>query len=121
MRNLIIDGTKETPEIEFADGVFTMSGRSLPEDADYFYKPICQYLEEFVNDNRLMIFNFEMDYYNTMSMRYLSKIFSIINEGYKSGKGVVINWFYRRCDENMQELGEGYKDIYKFKFNIMLR
>jgi hypothetical protein len=119
--DLRIRGEKDTPEIDFnGNGYFTMSGRSIPEDCDEFYQPICDYIERFIHYGEQLIFNFDLDYYNTMSLRYLSKIFSLINEMNKKGKAVMVNWYHRKNDEDMLDIGKDFKKIYKFKkFNIL--
>jgi len=133
MKDLFIKGTNDTPEIDFKSnesiivrkkqlkcGIFKMTGVSIPFDADTFYFTVIDYLELFAIQGQMIIFDFEMDYYNTHSLRYLSKIFSILNEMVNKNKSVMINWRYRVIDEDMKEIGEDYKELYPdLKFNII--
>ena len=133
MKDLFIKGTNDTPEIDFKSnesiivrkkqlkcGIFKMTGVSIPFDADTFYFTVIDYLELFAIQCQMIIFDFEMDYYNTHSLRYLSKIFSILNEMVNKNKSVMINWHYRVIDEDMKEIGEDYKELYPdLKFNII--
>jgi len=133
MKDLFIKGTNDTPEIDFKSnesiivrkkqlkcGIFKMTGVSIPFDADTFYFTVIDYLELFAIQCQMIIFDFEMDYYNTHSLRYLSKIFSILNEMVNKNKSVMINWRYRVIDEDMKEIGEDYKELYPdLKFNII--
>jgi len=133
VKDLFINGTNDTPEIDFKSneniiikkkqlkcGLFKMSGISIPFDADTFYFKVIDYLEIFAIQGQMIIFDFEMDYYNTHSLRYLSKIFSILNDMIKNNKSVMVNWKYRLIDEDIQEIGEDYKELYPdLKFNVI--
>ena len=133
MKDLFIRGTADTPEIDFKanetlkinkktlkGGIFKMTGISIPFDADTFYFKVIDYIELFSLKGDMLIFEFEMDYYNTHSLRYLSKIFSILNDMVKKGKSVLVNWKHRKIDEDMQEIGEDYKELYPdLTFNVI--
>ena len=50
MEPLIINGTEDTPEIVFncVDNIFQISGKSLPDDALSFYKPVRDWIDEYI-------------------------------------------------------------------------
>ncbi|MFW6218817.1 MAG: SiaC family regulatory phosphoprotein, partial [Bacteroidota bacterium] len=65
MESYKISGTDDTPEIVLnADTeVFSFSGRSLPEDAVGFYRPVFSWLEKyFENPKPLSRFIFKLTY-----------------------------------------------------------
>lgn len=120
MDRLHIIGTANTPEINFNPiiGLFVISGRSIPEDADIYYYPVIRYLEAFnneiirLNNKDIKIeFIFNLIYYNTLSIRYLNKIVSLINE-LKKNITVEIKWYYDKYDEYLEEMGEDFNVTY---------
>jgi hypothetical protein len=117
--NLIIYGTSETPEIVFLlDGSFIMRGRSVPDDPDYFYIPIVRYLENFEQLKKNVFFTFHLDYYNTSSFKWLTRIFTILQEISKHNK-VVVKWEYLDIDEDLKEVGEELKDMFKIDMKLI--
>lgn len=121
MNTLIIDDTKETPRVHFDPGnnIFEISSRSLPEDADEFYIPIIKWLEDYVEKpNPVTNFTFKLDYYNTASARYITKIVKILD---KLGEehDVKVYWYYREIDEDMQAMGEEYAEMTEIDFELI--
>ena len=121
MNTLIIDDTKETPRIHFDPGnnIFEISCRSLPEDADEFYIPIINWLEHYSErPNPITNFTFKLDYYNTASARYITRIVKILD---KLGEthDVKVYWYYREIDEDMQAMGEEYCEMTDIDFELI--
>jgi len=52
MEVLSIKGTQETPEVmlDKQSGVFSISGKSLPEDVKEFYNPLIEWIENYSNE-----------------------------------------------------------------------
>ena len=110
MDPIMINATEDTPGIRLdaGNGIFEISGRSLPEDVIKFYKPILDWLDEYAqspNDNT--VFNFKLSYFNTAS----SKIILDILMKLEGVKNIAIKWYYPSDDEDMMEAGEEYADI----------
>jgi len=117
--NLIIYGTSETPEIVFLlDGSFIMRGRSVPDDADYFYIPIVRYLENFEQLHKNVFFTFHLDYYNTASYKWLTRMFTILKGIAKHNK-VVIKWEFLDIDEDLKEIGEELKEMFNLDMKLI--
>jgi hypothetical protein len=121
MNTLIIDDTKETPRVHFDPGnnIFEISSRSLPEDADEFYIPVIKWLEDYSEKpNPVTNFTFKLDYYNTASARYVTRIVKILD---KLGKtyDVKVYWYYREIDEDMQAMGEEYGEMTEIDFELI--
>ncbi|MDR1761928.1 MAG: DUF1987 domain-containing protein, partial [Bacteroidales bacterium] len=51
MESLFIQGTDETPQVcyNIETGIFTLSGRSLPENAIDFYAPVLAWVEQLLS------------------------------------------------------------------------
>ena len=52
MEILNLEGTEDTPKIilDKKNGIFEISGRSLPEDSAEFYRPVLEWIEKYSSD-----------------------------------------------------------------------
>ena len=76
-----IAATEDTPEVLLDDkvGAFKISGRSLPEDAFWFYNPIVEWLVEYSKSPLDKTeFHFNLEYFNTASAKQVFKIANIL-------------------------------------------
>ncbi len=100
--------TDESPLVELngENGIFQFEGRSMPEDAFNFFKPVIEWLEEYVEDPKdSTTANFKMDYFNSGSVKQIFTILCILEELLESGKEISINWYFKKGDELMQSKG----------------
>ncbi|WP_250630538.1 DUF1987 domain-containing protein [Rhodoflexus caldus] len=112
MENFFLEETSKTPKLSFdvSTGKFLMSGRSIPENSIEFYKPLFEWLDEYVKKPcPKTSFDIKLEYFNTSSSKCLVEIFRRL-EKVTDGE-VVINWFYEEDDEDMQESGEDFKEL----------
>ena len=122
MKSLSIKGTQETPDVTFdkESGVFSISGKSLPEDVKEFYYPIIDWVAEYAKvPNQKTNLKVKMDYFNTASSKMILEIFEKFKEMHDKGFGVVVDWYYQDDDEDMQDAGEDYADIVEVPFNFI--
>jgi len=116
------EGTPKTPTVNFnADtGIVEIKGRSIPENSIEFYKPLVDWLEEYLaNPAALTNVNIQLEYFNTSSSKCILDVFKKLEAIYKSGNEVVINWHYEEDDEDMLEAGEDYQSIIKIPFKMI--
>ncbi len=115
--------TNKTPEIKLdaANGQFLIAGRSIPENSIEFYKPLFDWLDNYV-DSPLTetVMNVKLEYFNTSSSKCLVEVFRRLETLKSNGKGIVINWYYEEDDEDMQESGEDFKEIIKVPINMLV-
>lgn len=112
MENFFLEETSKTPKLSFdvSTGKFLMSGRSIPENSIEFYKPLFEWLDEYVkNPCNKTDFDIKLEYFNTSSSKCLVEIFRRLEK--IKDKEVVINWYYEEDDEDMQESGEDFKEL----------
>lgn len=117
-----IEGTPKTPTVDFnaEKGVIEIKGRSIPENSIEFYKPLVDWLEEYMNSPKeLTEVNIQLEYFNTSSSKCILDVFKKLEGIYKGGNEVVINWHYEEDDEDMLEAGEDYQSIIKIPFKMM--
>ncbi|MCQ2608466.1 MAG: DUF1987 domain-containing protein [Bacteroidales bacterium] len=122
MENYFIEETEDTPRIEFSaeSHVFTISGRSLPENAIDFYAPVLEWVDKTLDENERESFTFEIkiEYFNTSSSKQLAKLFLTI-EKYFEKHDILIKWFYEKEDLDMLMSGNQYSKFLKLNFKFI--
>lgn len=122
MENYYIAGTEDTPQIEFDSDnrIFTISGRSLPENAIEFYAPIFEWLEKTLSEaeRNSFIFEVKIEYFNTSSSKQLAKLFLTI-EKFVEQHDILIKWFYEKEDLDMLMSGNQYSKFLKLNFKFI--
>ncbi len=121
MNPLYIQATDDTPEIHFdkTQGIFRITGKSLPEDVISFYTPAFSWLEQYISDpNEHTKVEVKVVYFNSASQRALNEIFTILSRVRIKNKEIVVDWYFIEDDEEMCEAGEEYADITKIEFNF---
>ena len=122
MDPLKIEGTPKTPTVYFDanKGRIEIKGRSIPENSIEFYKPLVDWLDEYLNQTaektEVII---QLEYFNTSSSKCILDVFKKLESLYKNGNEVVIDWYYEEDDEDMLEAGEDYQSIIKVPFKMM--
>jgi hypothetical protein len=119
MEVIKIKGTDDTPSIilDKDNGVFEISGRSLPEDVTTFFEPVLNWLDDYQEEaNDQTVFAFKLVYFNTASSKLILDILMKLEELHENGKEVLIKWFFPDDDEDMEEAGEEYADIVDIPF-----
>lgn len=74
MKNLQLDGTKYTMEVnfDFESGILKMSGNSYPEDAINFFEPLNVWIEEYViKVKKPLQIKVKLNYLNSSSSKCL--------------------------------------------------
>jgi len=123
MEVLSIKGTQETPEVLFDKqaGIFSISGKSLPEDVKEFYGPLMEWIENYsAEPNPETKLTVKMEYFNTASSKMLLEIFELFKNMHDAGKIITVDWYYQEDDEDMQDAGEDYADIVELPFNFII-
>ena len=124
MEILKIDGTKQTPEINFNPntGVLIISGRSIPENTFEFFNPVLLWLEEYGQKAQTKtVINVDLEYFNTSYSKYILEIFKRLKNIANDGNDVLVKWFYEEDDEEMMETGEDYEDVSGLTFEILAK
>lgn len=122
MTPLIIEGTADTPSVTLdkLGKQFSFSGTSIPENIKSFYQPIFEWIQKYIeNPGDETIVNFKFKYFNTSSAKSISDIMIHFKEIAKSGKMLIINWYFPEDDTDMLEAGQGFSAMMRFKFNYI--
>lgn len=122
MDSLLIQKTEDTPQVDFdiETGVFKLSGRSLPENAIDFYKPILDWIETVLSESfdKKFVFEVKLEYFNTASSKQLAKMLLLI-ERYIEANSILIRWFYEKEDNDMLISGNQYSKFLKLEFEFI--
>lgn len=122
MEKLEIEGSAKTPIVSFdpISGEFELKGRSIPENAVNFYKPIYDWLDGYVaSPAKCTSLNVKLEYFNTSSSKCLLDVFKKLEYLTKNKVAdAKINWFFEEDDEDMQEAGEDYDIIIDIPFGF---
>lgn len=122
MENYFIEETEDTPQINFdaETRIFTISGRSLPENAIDFYTPILEKVDQMLNEEEKTTFTFEIkiEYFNTSSSKQLAKLFLAIEKYYEK-HDILVKWFYEKEDLDMLMSGNQYSKFLKLNFKFI--
>jgi len=122
MESLIIQSTEDTPQIDFdlGTGVFSISGRSLPENAIEFYIPVLEWIDALLNESssKQYIFEIKLEYFNTASSKQIAKMLLMI-EKYIESHDILIRWCYEKEDNDMLVSGNQYSKFLKLKFEFV--
>ena len=123
MEKLIIKKSGEFPEVEFnkKNGRLKISGKSFMEDTVAFYTPVMEWLNAYkLNPHEITEFTFSLEYMNTSSSKFLLDIFQLLNEIHRKNQGVKVIWRYYEDDEDMEETGKQYEELFKIPFTFQV-
>lgn len=119
MEIIKIAATHDTPSVilDAENGVFEISGKSLPEDVNAFYSPIIEWLDRYCQQPlEKTVIDIKLDYLNTASSKFLFTFFLKLEKLHEQNGSVLIKWYYADDDEDMQDVGEEFADVIKLPF-----
>ncbi len=106
--------------LDVESGTFTIFGRSCPENAVEFYKPVLQWIDDYKeNPLEKTVFEFKLQYYNTASSKVIYAILSKLDDIYENGHDVVIKWFYSPKDESLLDAAEDFSSLISVPMEII--
>lgn len=95
-------------------------GRSIPENPGEFYRPIYDWINQYVqiNGNQTTI-ELGFEYINTSSTKWIYNIIKQIAGIENLSKNVKIIWYYDQGDEDMCELGFILRSLVECPFFVI--
>jgi len=126
MENLIIEKTKSSPKIffDFATHQHYITGESYPENTSKFYKPVLDWIIEYLEKitDEVVVFNVELIYFNSSSSKILMDLFDLLDEACVQKKNISVNWIHDPEDEALMEYGEEFaEDLENLPIHIIER
>lgn len=126
MKQLFIEGSKSTPEINFdtENNILTIRGQSYPENAFKFYEPILKWVDDYLiklqTEAKVQI-DFTLPYINTSSSKCIMMLLEKFNEAFLSGKNITLSWYYDVDNESELECAEEFQEDMNLPFKIVPR
>lgn len=123
MNRFYQEDTPKTPKLNFdgENGLFEISGRSIPENSTEFYRPVLEWLDQFVPASEEKItLTVKLEYFNTSSSKCLVDIFRKLERLHQLGISIHVKWYYEPEDEDMQDSGLDFKEIIKLPIEMIL-
>lgn len=115
MENYILEGTPKSPRVDFnaETGVLLISGRSIPENAREFYRPLIEWIEKYNTEPKQQtVFDICLEYFNTSSSKAIFDLFKTAESLNMSGNStVIVKWKYENDDWEMRDAGLEYSRI----------
>lgn len=122
MEALILPATTSSPAVHLdADsGRLRLEGESYPENALEFYRPILQWLGDYLDrDDRPVHLELHLTYLNTSSIKSLMDLLDDLQEAHAAGRVVTLRWEYDEDNERALELAEEFKEDLTFPFELV--
>lgn len=120
--HLAIPATEKTPAVEMRpdQGLLTISGCSIPENADRFYSKIQDEVERYTTapQPRTTV-RIALSYFNSSTSKYLLDLLKRLEDLHASGRSqVVLEWYFPKGDLDMKEAGEDYRSLVEFPVKL---
>ena len=123
MEKILINPTESSPlvNLDGDKGFLQIHGRSLPENAVLFYKPVVEWMEKYSETpQKKTDIEFRMVLINTSSSKMFIDIFRKINELVKlNNTEVNVLWYFENEDEDIEDMGLQYKEFCKAPFKMI--
>jgi hypothetical protein len=120
--DLSIMGSQSTPSVsaDWAQGLLRMQGDSYPENSFEFFGPIIDWLERFLQNPPAPVLRLELHlvYMNTSSVKAMMDIFDLLEDAYKQGRQVRVDWYYDPRNERVVDLADEFREDCSFPFQI---
>ncbi|MEY3835335.1 MAG: hypothetical protein RI989_763 [Bacteroidota bacterium] len=119
MNSIVREASPKSPYVHFnaISGILELKGRSIPENALDFYKPLIEWMGEWVKANPAKTeFHVHLEYFNTSSSKCLLDLFRKLEP---LGDNATVMWHYEADDEDMLEAGEDYEAILSVPFRMV--
>lgn len=117
-----IAGGKSTPRVlmDSVKKICLIEGQSYPDNSSSFYRPVIKWIEDYIaKDDAELSLKLKLLYLNTSSAKVMFYIFDILEDAYKSGKNVKIDWFYDQENEMAKETGEELLEDFSIPYSLI--
>lgn len=124
MKKYQVQATPSSPYINFDPDAmsFEIKGESYPENCWAFYRPMFDWIREFLSgiNGKQVEINMEIIYFNSSSSKTFMDFFEMLDEHAGKGRNIVVNWRYHEENESAMECGEEFmEDVDRIKFNLI--
>ncbi|HEV7229781.1 MAG TPA: DUF1987 domain-containing protein [Bacteroidia bacterium] len=104
MEKLLIEKTFQTPYVllDPKSNTYEITGNSFPNNALRFYVPILDWFTRyFLNEKKEVRLQVHIHYQNSSSKKMFTEMMKLLDDFYKEGKAIQLDWNYYSDDEDM--------------------
>lgn len=119
-KQLQIKATDNTPSVHFNanSGILSIVGQSLPDDAESFFRPLVDWMEEYAkNPAEETIMVLDLDFFNISTSKRILFLLYALADMQNKGHLVNVRWHYR--DGDIYEVGQDYAFMVKIPFQFI--
>lgn len=120
--HVVVESGDKTPYVELdrSRGLLRFEGRSIPENAQQFYRLILSWIEHYLqNPQPETTLHLNLEYFNTSSSKILLDIMMRLKKLSDRGIQTRVVWMYHEEDEEMHEAGDDYASLIEVPFEII--
>lgn len=118
MKKFMVDATHCSPYVLLDhSGEIMISGRSMMDDPESFFKPLCQWIKFCAMDHARV--SIRLEYANSESYRQIFHFLTLLTANQSIRKLEVI-WFYDKGDEETLEMGRDFENLLKCPFEYLI-
>jgi hypothetical protein len=125
LSDLIVEKTSSSPYIHFSasTGIFKIEGKSIQLYPGMFYSPAFAWILEYLYSlNNNINFKIQLEYVNGASSKVILSLLNFtIKMANEIGMKCIVDWYYKKDDEFILELGEQFKECLKGPVNLVQR
>jgi hypothetical protein len=122
LKPINLERKPDTPAVNLdPNGTLSITGRSLPENAEYFYMPLIDWVERYSETAQpaLTLLTIELEYFNSSSVKQILMILLKLEELHRQeGKEVQVVWSYNQDDELMEMKGREMESLVDLPFSM---
>jgi hypothetical protein len=122
MESLYIEATDKTPLVSFdpRTGEFEIRGKSIPQDAEAFFAPILDWMDDYIkNPKSTTQVKLHLEYFNISSSKRILFLLYKFNELVDKGSSVKVDWHYVDQDDDMKEVGQDFAFMVRVPFEFI--
>lgn len=117
---IIKDPTKRTPRIILEPGRIFIMGRSIPENPGEFYRPVLEWLAEYVVKYKgKSKIDIGFEYINTSSTKWIYTILKELSGLNEISDNASVTWYFEQGDDDMGELGFILRSLLECPFLVV--
>lgn len=121
MELLRIEATAHTPAINLDPhtGIMEIKGRSIPDDPEAFWGVVLEWFDDYMREPQpLTLVKIDLEYFNITSSKRILFLLYKLNELVDNGMKARVEWYYRKSDEDMYEVGQDYAFMVRVPFEF---
>ncbi len=118
---IYIEGTRKTPSISLdPKGIIKIEGRSIPEDAELFFKDLVTWIDAYVATNSQNTkVDLAFEYLNSGTSKIILHLLRSLKDMVNADQKLTVNWYFEEGDDDILERGEYYASLLGMKINFV--